>query len=264
MQLKEFDVIEMVEKVTNPNKDEGEWIMAIDLLESGDKLLVKEMEQPGTCRTECKTVQRAAEEVVESADTDMAEKLWQVCMFPPGHHFSRLSCSTSALLHHVVQMRAHAVAVHVDHAWRCCLMGMQQGLFSWVPLHVGSQCLLVALQGKMSRAQFSNWLCTEATPSCKRRPPKLPKDRLPGPEFEPMDPEELKMQKMMATMKVGSPVLARLHFESSDALTAEIRFRPRNKAVGGKRANSETLHLTIQPHQAGGYLWNRMGSALPL
>ena len=73
-------MIEMVEKVSNPNKDEGEWIMAIDLVESGDKLLVKEMEQPGTCRTECKTAQRAAEEVVESADTDMAEKLWQVRM----------------------------------------------------------------------------------------------------------------------------------------------------------------------------------------
>ena len=81
-------MIEMVEKVTNPNKDEGGWIMAIDLVESGDKLLVKEMEQPGTCGTECKTVQRAAEEVVESADTDMAEKLWQVRIHPPEHrHF---------------------------------------------------------------------------------------------------------------------------------------------------------------------------------
>lgn len=36
------------------------------------------------------------------------------------------------------------------------------------------------LQGKKSRAQFSNWLCYELTSSCKTKPPPLPKVRLPG------------------------------------------------------------------------------------
>ena len=35
-----------------------------------------------------------------------------------------------------------------------------------------------AVQGSQSRAQFSNWLCYELTPSCKKKPPPLPKDRL--------------------------------------------------------------------------------------
>jgi hypothetical protein len=54
----------------------------------------------------------------------------------------------------------------------------------------------------MTRAQFTKWLCKEATSSCKRKPPPLPKDRAVGPAFEVVDPEEAKMQKMMATMKV--------------------------------------------------------------
>jgi len=55
----------------------------------------------------------------------------------------------------------------------------------------------------MSRAQFTKWLCKEATYSCKRKPPPLPKDRPAGPAFEAADPEDLKMQKMMAQMKVS-------------------------------------------------------------
>ena len=118
---------------------------------------------------------------------------------------------------------------------------------------MGSQRLPAALQGKMSRAQFSNWLCTEATSSCKRRPPKLPKDRPAGPEFEPMDPEELKMQKMMATMKVDSPVYLTVRFGSSSASTAELRFWPCHKAIGGKPADLETLHNFIGREETHGH-----------
>ena len=77
----------MVEKLTDPAKDEGEWIAMIDLVESGDALKLVEQEGVGKCEAECKTIQRAAEEVTDTADTDMAEKLWQVgshCRtFPP-------------------------------------------------------------------------------------------------------------------------------------------------------------------------------------
>lgn len=130
--VKEIDLIEKMERMTNPLKEEGEWLTKVDLVEEGSKLLLKEMPQQGKCGTECKTVQSAAEAIVESADTDMAEKLWQ---------------------------------------------------------------------GTMSRAQFTKWLCKEATYSCKRKPPPLPKDRPAGPAFEAADPEDLKMQKMMAQMK---------------------------------------------------------------
>lgn len=55
----------------------------------------------------------------------------------------------------------------------------------------------------MTRSQFTKWLCKEASSSCKRKAPPVPKDRPKGPAFEGIDPEEAKMQKMMATMKVG-------------------------------------------------------------
>lgn len=73
-------VIELMEHITDPTKDQGEWIAKIDLVESGSKLLVEEQDQLGDCGVECKTVQRAAEEVVGDRDTDLAEELWKVCM----------------------------------------------------------------------------------------------------------------------------------------------------------------------------------------
>ena len=50
----------------------------------------------------------------------------------------------------------------------------------WTLMHAPthhSNNLEAAMQGSQSRAQFSNWLCYELTPSCKKKPPPLPKDR---------------------------------------------------------------------------------------
>ena len=73
-------MIELVERLSNPAKEEGEWVSKLDLVESGAVLKVVEQEEVGKCGTECKTVQRAAEQIVEYADTDMAERLWQVLL----------------------------------------------------------------------------------------------------------------------------------------------------------------------------------------
>ena len=62
----------------NPSKDEGEWIAKIDLVESGKALKLEEQEQLGKCGAECRTVQKAVEEILDEHDTDIAEKLWQV------------------------------------------------------------------------------------------------------------------------------------------------------------------------------------------
>lgn len=78
MQLPEMAVIELMEHITDPTKDQGEWIAKIDLVESGDKLLLEEQKELGDCGVECKTVQRAAEEIVGDNDTDLAEELWKV------------------------------------------------------------------------------------------------------------------------------------------------------------------------------------------
>lgn len=80
LQLSEIRILEIVEAMSNPAKDEGEWIAKTDLKESGSKLKLVEHEQRGKCESECKTIQRAVEDILEEFDTDIAEKLWQVCV----------------------------------------------------------------------------------------------------------------------------------------------------------------------------------------
>lgn len=89
MQLEELVILEMVEKMGDPAKDEGEWIAKIDLVEDGKKLKLVEHEELGKCREECKTIQRAAQDILSDHDTDIAEKLWQVGPLVPS------TCSTS-------------------------------------------------------------------------------------------------------------------------------------------------------------------------
>ena len=47
-------------------------------MESGDKLTLVEQAGTGVCGTECKTIARAAEEVLGERDTDLGELLWKV------------------------------------------------------------------------------------------------------------------------------------------------------------------------------------------
>ncbi|KAK9805670.1 hypothetical protein WJX72_011115 [[Myrmecia] bisecta] len=75
--LAEMDIIEWIEKISDPAKDEGEWVAKVDLVEKGDTLKVVEMEELGDCGTECKTVQRAAVDIIGDSDTDIAEALWK-------------------------------------------------------------------------------------------------------------------------------------------------------------------------------------------
>ena len=65
--------------------------------------------------------------------------------------------------------------------------------------HMAHRC---SLQGTMTRAQFTSWLCREASSACKSKPPKVPADRKPGGPFKVADPQERQMAKMMASMKV--------------------------------------------------------------
>ncbi len=57
-------------------------------------------------------------------------------------------------------------------------------------------------QARQTRAQFSNWLCYEASRACAAKPPPLPAGRAPGPAFEVIDPKEAELEKMLAGMKV--------------------------------------------------------------
>jgi hypothetical protein len=78
LQVTEMEVIEKMEKVAQYDAEPGEWITKIDLVESGSTLKLVEHEELGECSSECKTIQRAAQDIVDSYDTDMAEMLWKV------------------------------------------------------------------------------------------------------------------------------------------------------------------------------------------
>ncbi|KAL4423179.1 hypothetical protein ABPG77_000312 [Micractinium sp. CCAP 211/92] len=72
----EMQIIERMEKITTAWRPEGEWIARLDLVEEGDRLAVKEMGVVGNCGVECKTVERAAEQIMGEHDTDSAEVLF--------------------------------------------------------------------------------------------------------------------------------------------------------------------------------------------
>ena len=70
----------MIEKLTDPSSEKGEWLARLDLQEDGARLKVVDMGQLSHCdsSSECKTLVRAAEGVLGDHDTDVAEALWKV------------------------------------------------------------------------------------------------------------------------------------------------------------------------------------------
>ena len=75
--LTEADVLEKVEKVCDPDAEEGEWLITHDLVERGKRLDMKHMGGKfGECGAECKTMQMACERIVSDRDTDVAEMLF--------------------------------------------------------------------------------------------------------------------------------------------------------------------------------------------
>ena len=81
LQLDEMTIIEKVEKMTNPSKDEGEWIAKTDIEEEGPTLKLVEHSEVGECNSDCKTIAKAVEAVIGDSDTDIAEELWKVRFF---------------------------------------------------------------------------------------------------------------------------------------------------------------------------------------
>ncbi|XP_010915325.1 uncharacterized protein [Elaeis guineensis] len=71
--VSEFEIIEIAENVCNLKKQQADWILQIDIVEKGDKLELVEQGTEGQCNSECKTIERACQEVIGYADTDIAE-----------------------------------------------------------------------------------------------------------------------------------------------------------------------------------------------
>ncbi|KAG6555335.1 hypothetical protein Mapa_003378 [Marchantia paleacea] len=75
--LTELDVIILTENICNLKKEEADWLMFFDIVEKGDKLQLVEHEEEGECNTECRTLERACQEVMGDHDTDVAEFMYK-------------------------------------------------------------------------------------------------------------------------------------------------------------------------------------------
>lgn len=75
--ISEFEIIDVAENICNLKKEESDWILKLDIVEKGDKLQLVEQPEEGVCKTECKTVERACQEVMGDHDTDVAEYLYK-------------------------------------------------------------------------------------------------------------------------------------------------------------------------------------------
>lgn len=71
--------------MTDPVAEEGEWIIQLDLLERGSELVLEEHAKPGVCGAKCKTIARAAREILGDHDTDLGELLWKVISCQDDH-----------------------------------------------------------------------------------------------------------------------------------------------------------------------------------
>lgn len=74
--ITEYEIIEIVENVCNLKKEEADWILKIDIVEKGDKLELVDQDVEGLCNSECKTIEKACQEVVGFSDTDIAEYIY--------------------------------------------------------------------------------------------------------------------------------------------------------------------------------------------
>lgn len=75
--LSEYQIIELAENICNMKRLEGDWILHEDIVEQGDKLVLVEQKEEGECKTECKTIEKACQEVIGYHDTDIAEFLFK-------------------------------------------------------------------------------------------------------------------------------------------------------------------------------------------
>ncbi|KAK9274698.1 hypothetical protein L1049_021949 [Liquidambar formosana] len=76
-QISEFQIIEIAENLCNLKKAEADWILRIDIVEQGDGLELVQQDSEGQCNSECKTIERACQEVMGYSDTDVAEYLYK-------------------------------------------------------------------------------------------------------------------------------------------------------------------------------------------
>ena len=198
-------------------RPEGEWLTQLDLVEKGDHLMVTEMgevratraqgerkwqlgrrwargrqpphhrlpahahrrsPQEGDCGVECKTAQRAAEDVLGEHDTDVAEALYRGRYNTEG--LAQWLCMELRCVGWGgaggVGRAGRAIALRVG----CATASMQPAAAGRAAAAPG----ICALKAPPRHAARRHPLPARSD-ACKTVPPPLPKDRAPGPPFKP-------------------------------------------------------------------------------
>ncbi|KAL3744790.1 hypothetical protein ACJRO7_013972 [Eucalyptus globulus] len=73
--ITEQQITEIAKNLCNSEKKEAVWIRKIDIVEQGNKLKLEEQDGEGYCNSECKTLQKACEEVLKELDDIYLEYL---------------------------------------------------------------------------------------------------------------------------------------------------------------------------------------------
>jgi hypothetical protein len=76
LKLKEADVVDAIEKMGTSWRPEGHWLLKYHPVEEKGKLVLKYMAVAGNCGHDCRTVETAIQDLLDSHDTDMAEVLF--------------------------------------------------------------------------------------------------------------------------------------------------------------------------------------------
>ncbi|CAD5329448.1 unnamed protein product [Arabidopsis thaliana] len=133
--ISEYEIIEIAENVCNLKKEEADWMLKIDIVEKGDKLVLVEQPEEGMCNSKCKTIENACQKVIGYSDTDVAEYIYK---------------------------------------------------------------------SKPDLVSLVNHLCKDLTDACSKKPPPVPKDRVPGEPFVAKPSKDAEMDKILRSMQ-GMP-----------------------------------------------------------
>ncbi|KAG2491405.1 hypothetical protein HYH03_010196 [Edaphochlamys debaryana] len=74
----EADILDRIEKMCDPDENDGDWLTHYDLVVEGDYLKMKDTGKMGKCKSECRTIARACEQIAEDLDlTDLSAMLYK-------------------------------------------------------------------------------------------------------------------------------------------------------------------------------------------
>lgn len=75
--ITELEIINVAENICNMKKEGSDWILKLDIVENDGRLELVEQSVEGACKRDCKTTERACQEVMGEHDTDVAEYLYK-------------------------------------------------------------------------------------------------------------------------------------------------------------------------------------------